>query len=195
MIRIEHERIFQTPIEQGFSAITDITNWPKYWPGLVRVEPESRWGTPGDQTRVILRLFGREVELAMTLREFVPNQLVAYDSVQGGLPSAPTSAIFGQLMAASPTGSSSSTSRGEGLADCSTGRSFAEASTARYGRRCSTWSGCSQHHDRCRSGAERSETSTATWRLRSDTAQRGRGARDSNPRPPAWTGRRFSHAR
>jgi uncharacterized protein YndB with AHSA1/START domain len=88
MIRIEHERIFQTPIEQGFSAITDITNWPKYWPGLVRVEPESRWGTPGDQTRLILRLFGREVELAMTLREFVPNQLVAYDSVQAGLPSA-----------------------------------------------------------------------------------------------------------
>lgn len=88
MIRIEHERIFQTPIEHGFSTITDITNWPNYWPGLVRVEPESRWRTPGDQARVILRLFRREVELAMTLRELIPNRLVTYRSIQAGLPAA-----------------------------------------------------------------------------------------------------------
>jgi Polyketide cyclase / dehydrase and lipid transport len=88
MIRIERERIFETPIEQGFSRITDITNWPNYWPGLVRVEPESRWRTPGDQARVILRLLRREVELAMTLREFIPNRLVTYGSIQAGLPDA-----------------------------------------------------------------------------------------------------------
>ena len=88
MIRIEHERIFQTPIEEGFSAITDITNWPSYWPGLVRVEPESRWRTPGDQASVILRLLRREVDLAMTLREFTPNRLVIYRSIQAGLPDA-----------------------------------------------------------------------------------------------------------
>ena len=88
MIRIERERVFPVPVERGFAIITDVSNWPSYWPGLVRVEPESRWGTPGDEARVILRLFGREVELAMTLREFVPNQLVAYDSVQAGLPNA-----------------------------------------------------------------------------------------------------------
>lgn len=88
MIRIERERVFPMPVERGFSIITDVGNWPSYWPGLVRVEPDSRWGAPGDQTRLILRLFGREVELTMTLREFVPNQLVTYDSVQTGLPSA-----------------------------------------------------------------------------------------------------------
>ena len=88
MIRIEHERVFQTPIEEGFSAITDITNWPSYWPGLVRVEPESRWRTPGDQASVILRLLRREVDLAMTLREFTPNRLVIYRSIQAGLPDA-----------------------------------------------------------------------------------------------------------
>ena len=88
MIRIEHERTFTTPVERGFSIITDVANWPSYWPGLLRVEPESRWREPGDQARLILRLLGREVELAMTLREFVPNRLVAYDSVQAGLPNA-----------------------------------------------------------------------------------------------------------
>ena len=61
MIRIELERVFPMPVERGFSIITDVGNWPSYWPGLARVEPESRWGTPGDQARLILRLFGREV--------------------------------------------------------------------------------------------------------------------------------------
>ena len=88
MIRIEREKVFPTPVERGFSFITDVDNWPAYWPGIVRVEPESRWAAPGDQARLVLRLLGREVELAMTLRELVPNRLVAYDSVQAGLPNA-----------------------------------------------------------------------------------------------------------
>jgi hypothetical protein len=88
MIRIEREQVFPIPVERGFSFITDIDNWPSYWPGFVRVDPESRWGTTGDEARLIVRLLGREVELAMTLREFVPNQLVSYESVQPGLPSA-----------------------------------------------------------------------------------------------------------
>ena len=88
MIRIEREQVFSVPVEQGFAVITDIGNWPSYWPGLVRVEPDSRWGSPGDQARLVVRLLGREVELAMTLREFVPNELVVYDSIQSGLPPA-----------------------------------------------------------------------------------------------------------
>jgi Polyketide cyclase / dehydrase and lipid transport len=88
MIRVEREQVFPVPVERGFSIITDIGNWPSYWPGLVRVEPESRWGTPGDQARLLLRLLGRKVELWMTLREFTPNHLVTYDSVQAGLPNA-----------------------------------------------------------------------------------------------------------
>ena len=88
MIRVEREHVFPVPVERGFSFITDVGNWPSYWPGLVRVEPESRWAAPGDQARLTVRLLGREVELAMTLRELVPNRLVAYDSVQAGLPDA-----------------------------------------------------------------------------------------------------------
>ena len=88
MISIEREQVFPTPVEHGFQFITDIDNWRSYWPGLVRVDPGSLWRTPGDQARVTLRLFGREVELTMTLREFVPNQRVIYDSVQRNLPNA-----------------------------------------------------------------------------------------------------------
>jgi hypothetical protein len=88
MIRIEQERVFRKPVEQGFSAITDVDNWPHYWPGLVRIDPESRWQSPGDQARLTLRLLGREVELRMTLREFVRNRLVTYESSQRGLPDA-----------------------------------------------------------------------------------------------------------
>jgi uncharacterized protein YndB with AHSA1/START domain len=88
VIRLAQERLFHTPVEQGFSVITDVANWPAYWPGLVRVQAESRWHAPGDQARVVIRLLGREVQLTMTLREFIPNQLVAYESVQSGLPDA-----------------------------------------------------------------------------------------------------------
>jgi Polyketide cyclase / dehydrase and lipid transport len=88
MIRVERQRVFRTPVERGFAAITDIANWPDYWPGLVRVEPESRWSSPGDRARLVLRLLGRDVTLEMTLRELVPNELVTYTSSQAGLPDA-----------------------------------------------------------------------------------------------------------
>ncbi len=88
MIRLAQERVFRTPVEQGFSKITDPANWPAYWPGLVRVQAESRWHAPGDQARVVMRLLGREVELTMSLREFIPNRLVTYESAQSGLPDA-----------------------------------------------------------------------------------------------------------
>ena len=91
MTLIEREQVFPTPVERGFSFITDVGKWPSYWPGLVRIEPESHWGTPGDQARVIVRLFGRDVELALTLREFVPFQLV-HDSVRLVSPTRTTSA-------------------------------------------------------------------------------------------------------
>lgn len=97
MVRVEREQLFPTPLERGFDAITDIANWPAYWPGLVRVQPGSRWGTAGDRARLILRLLGREVELDMTLRELVPNRLVAYDSVQAGLPDARHERHFRQV--------------------------------------------------------------------------------------------------
>ena len=88
MIRIEHEQYFATSVEAGFAFITDMANWPRYWPGFVRTESGSRWNSPGDEARIVVRLLGREVELRMTLHHFEENRLVEYESAQRGMPDA-----------------------------------------------------------------------------------------------------------
>lgn len=88
MKRVEATRRFDVPVERGFAFITDTANWPKYWPGYVRLEQGSRWGTTGDTARLVTRLFGRERGLTMTITAFEPNRLVAYTSTQPGLPDA-----------------------------------------------------------------------------------------------------------
>jgi hypothetical protein len=88
MIRIEREHYFAMPVEAGFAFIADMANWPRYWPGFVRIESGSRWSAPGDEAGIVVRLLGREVELRMTLRRFEENQLIEYDSTQSGMPDA-----------------------------------------------------------------------------------------------------------
>ena len=88
MLRIEREHRFDCPVETGFAYITDVANWPEYWPGLIRIEPDSRWDVPGDETVIVVRLLGRDVELHMTLRRLDANALVEYVSHQRGLPDA-----------------------------------------------------------------------------------------------------------
>jgi hypothetical protein len=86
VIRVEREHQFATTIEAGFAFITDMANWPRYWPGFVELEPGSRWSDPGDSARIVIRLLGRNVELDMTLRRLEENRLVEYDSTQKGMP-------------------------------------------------------------------------------------------------------------
>jgi|SRR6188768_3119031 hypothetical protein len=87
-MRVEREHRFDVPLAAGFEYVTDIANWPSYWPGIIRVEPGSRWAAPGDEARIVVELLGRQVELRMALRRFEPNRLVEYDSAQDGLPDA-----------------------------------------------------------------------------------------------------------
>jgi Polyketide cyclase / dehydrase and lipid transport len=88
MLRIEREHRFDCSVETGFAYITNVANWPDYWPGFVRIEAGSRWDVPGDETVVVVRLLGREVELHMTLGRLEANALVEYVSRQRGLPDA-----------------------------------------------------------------------------------------------------------
>jgi hypothetical protein len=88
VISVEHSHRFSTRLERGFDYITDIDNWPAYWPGLVRIETGSHWAAPGDTATLVIRLLGREVELVLTLEELEPHRLVKYTSVQHGLPDA-----------------------------------------------------------------------------------------------------------
>lgn len=85
-MRLEVTHGFAIPLRDGFDYIVEPRNWPEYWPGLIRVQPGSRWRTPGDRVRVLMRLLGRTVELEMTLRTYDPYRLIEYTSVQQGLP-------------------------------------------------------------------------------------------------------------
>jgi hypothetical protein len=78
-------------LEEGFAYITNVRNWPRYWPGLVEVrEPErTSWAKPGDRACVVMRVLGRRVDYVMTLDELRPNELVAYRTeARGVLPAA-----------------------------------------------------------------------------------------------------------
>lgn len=85
-MRLEVTHRFAIPLRDGFDYIVDPRNWPEYWPGLIRVQPGSRWRAPGDRARVVMRLLGRDVELEMTLRTLDPYRLVEYTSLQHGFP-------------------------------------------------------------------------------------------------------------
>jgi uncharacterized protein YndB with AHSA1/START domain len=87
-MRLELTHRFAIPVRDGFDYIVEPRNWPEYWPGLIRVQPGSRWRAPGDHARVVMRLLGGTVELEMTLRTFDPYRLIEYTSVQRGLPDA-----------------------------------------------------------------------------------------------------------
>ena len=135
MIRIEREHHFATPVEAGFAFITDMSNWPRYWPGFVRIESGSRWSAPGDEARIVVRLLGREVELRMTLRDFEENRLVQYESTQSGMPDAHHERHFVPVSGGFSTASWSSTSRIPAYEASTTGFSCGAASSARFVRR------------------------------------------------------------
>jgi hypothetical protein len=88
MVRVELAHRYDIPVERGFAFITNTANWPKFWPGFVRLEPGSDWGAPGDTARLVTRLLGRDRELTMTVKAFEPHRLVTYTSTQPGLPDA-----------------------------------------------------------------------------------------------------------
>ena len=88
VVRVEAKERFGVPVEHGFAYITNVENWPKFWPGFVRLDPRSRWGQAGDTALLVTKLLGREVELTMDVDRFEPNELVTYRSTQRGLPDA-----------------------------------------------------------------------------------------------------------
>jgi hypothetical protein len=85
-VRVQAERGFPVALDDGVAYITDPARWPEYWPRFVALDPGSRWREPGDRARVTLRMLGRDVELAMTLRRLEPGRLVEYESEQRGFP-------------------------------------------------------------------------------------------------------------
>ena len=88
MTRIEASHHFDVPVERGFAFITNTANWSTFWPGYIRLQEGSHWGSRGDVSRLVTRFLGRERVLTMTTKAFEPNRLVVYSSEQDGLPDA-----------------------------------------------------------------------------------------------------------
>jgi len=62
MIRIEVSHTFPVPVSEAFTYITDMRNWPAYWPDFIRIEnlSEAKWSKPGDKSTVVIKLLNRE---------------------------------------------------------------------------------------------------------------------------------------
>jgi hypothetical protein len=90
VIRVEVTSMLPLPAGQAFAFITNVVNWPRYWPDFVRIEHAGaapRWAAPGDRITVVQRLLGREVALHMQLDAF-GSGFIGYRSQQAGLPEA-----------------------------------------------------------------------------------------------------------
>ena len=90
MIRVELTHDFPVPVGDAFAYITDTRNWSAFFPSFVRLDDaaHAKWDTPGDRVTVVIRLFGRDVEVNMALQTFQRDSLVTYVSRQQGLPDA-----------------------------------------------------------------------------------------------------------
>jgi hypothetical protein len=87
-VRVELAHRYDVPVDRGFAFITNTANWPKFWPGFVRLEPGSEWSAVGDTARLVTRLLGRDREPALTVEAFERYPHVTYTSTQPGLPDA-----------------------------------------------------------------------------------------------------------
>lgn len=88
MVRVEVSHTFPVSVSEAFEYITDMKNWPEYWPNFIRIEnpSESKWSSPGDKVTVVIKLLNRERSLNMEMEEFHKDARVTYLSLQQGLP-------------------------------------------------------------------------------------------------------------
>ena len=88
MKRLELTRDLPVGAREGFDYITNVENWPTYWPRFVEIRDAgtARWAEPGDRMSVVVAARRKPTQLNMTLDKFIPYERVAYRSTQDGLP-------------------------------------------------------------------------------------------------------------
>ena len=79
---------FDVSVAEAFAYITDMKNWPEYWPDFIRIDNPAAagWSNPGDRATVVIKLLNRERTLNMELKAFQKDACVTYVSRQRGLP-------------------------------------------------------------------------------------------------------------
>lgn len=87
-VRIEVSHVLPVSVPEAFAYITDMKNWPEYWPDFIRIDnpAAARWSNCGDKATVVIKLLNRERALNMELEAFQKDARVTYVSRQRGLP-------------------------------------------------------------------------------------------------------------
>lgn len=87
-MHIEMIHTLDVSVAEAFAYITDMKNWPEYWPNFIRMEKSgaASWSTPGDKAIVVMTLLNRERAVNMELEAFRKDACVTYISRQRGLP-------------------------------------------------------------------------------------------------------------
>jgi hypothetical protein len=140
MLRIEVAHTFDVSVTEAFAYITDVKNWPEYWPDFIRIENSAAagWSNPGDRATVVIKLLNRERALNMELTAFHKDASVTYVSGSEGYPMFAMNATLKPHAMAAYTGSSSNMSRERVLRVSSIGRSSDDPSSRRCEGRCKT---------------------------------------------------------
>jgi hypothetical protein len=85
VIKVEVRHRLAVPLGEGFDYIDEVGNWPRFWPGLLRVRPHAGWSEPGDRVDLVL---SPRIELELTLDRREPYRLLEFTAEQRGLPAA-----------------------------------------------------------------------------------------------------------
>jgi hypothetical protein len=90
MLRVEVSHTFPVSVSDAFAYITDLKNWPEYWPEFIRIEnpSEAKFANPGDKVTVVIRLLNREYDMHIEVQEFEKDARVRYISRHHGQPDA-----------------------------------------------------------------------------------------------------------
>ena len=88
-MRIEVIHTFHVSVDEAFAYITNMKNWPEYWPGFIRIERAATagWSDPGDKATVLIKLLNRELALNMELeavRKDACDNLTKFVLLEGG---------------------------------------------------------------------------------------------------------------
>ena len=140
MLRIEVTHTFDVSVPEAFAYITDMKNWPEYWPDFIRIENPAAagWSNPGDRATVVIKLLNRERALNMELEAFQKDACVTYVSRQRGLPDVRHERHFEAARDGCVYRLSSNTSRERVLRVSSIGRLSDDPSSRPCERRCKT---------------------------------------------------------
>jgi hypothetical protein len=86
MSTVEMTREYAIDRKVLFDYLTDPTNWPRYYNGMVEVVPPERFAEPGDSLTARHRLLGRLTDVEVTLLELHAPDRIRLRAVVSGLP-------------------------------------------------------------------------------------------------------------